>query len=250
MAEHSAQEEQGSRGASFPLTRWSLVGRARGAADGETRRQLNELFTLYWSPLHAFLRRKGYSREDAQDLTQDFLADLMRRDVLAGIDPAKGKFRSFLLASLTHFLLNDRARKARLKRGGGHRFHALLADEAEKRYQAHPASGLDPERTFTREWARTLMDRARDSLRAAVAAKGQERAFADLWPCIAAEESAPPLAEVARRLGKGEGAVRVLVHRLRARYRDLLRLEIARTVATPEEVEEEIADLFGAVQGP
>ncbi len=159
------------RHAAFPATRWSLLFAASGGSGANARRQLNELFTIYWSPLHAFLRRRGISREDAQDLTQEFLADLLRRDFLAGIDPAKGKFRSFLLASLQHFLSNDRASRGRLKRGGGHKLHALLTDEAERRYVAEPADHLTPEKLFEREWARTLLDRAADGLRDAVRRK-------------------------------------------------------------------------------
>ena len=121
---------------------------------------LGELFTVYWSPLHSFLRRRGLSREDAEDLTQEFLLDLLRRNFLTGIDPRKGKFRSFLLASLEHFLSNDRAKKRRLKRGGGHRFFSLLADQAERRYLAEPAHDLTAEMLFEREWARTLIDQA------------------------------------------------------------------------------------------
>jgi len=238
------------RHAAFPATRWSLLLAARGGSAPEARRQLNELFTIYWSPLHAFLRRRGFPREDAQDLTQEFLADLLRRDFLAGIDPAKGKFRSFLLASLQHFLSNDRAKEGRLKRGGGHKLRALLSDEAERRYVAEPADHLTPEKLFEREWARTLLDRAADRLRDQCAGKGQARLYDELWPCIAADSNAPPLLSLAGRLGKSEGAIRVVVHRFRQRLRELLREEVAGTVSTPEEVEEEMRDLFRAVMEP
>jgi RNA polymerase sigma factor (sigma-70 family) len=230
---------------SFPLTRWSLVLGARGSAE-DARRRLGELFTVYWSPLHSFLRRKGCSREDAEDLTQEFLVDLLRRDFLEGIDPQKGKFRSFLLASLEHFLSNDRAKKRRLKRGGGHRFFSLLADQAERRYLAEPSHQLTAEKLFEKEWARTLMDQAAERLRALCITKAMGDLFEVVWPSIAGDESAIPHAELARRLGKKEGAVRVLIHRLRRRYGEFLREEVARTVSTPEEIEEELAALRSA----
>jgi len=219
------------------LTRWILLRPAEGRSSEDVREQLDELFTIYWTPLYAFLRRRGLTREDAEDTTQEFLTDLMRRDFLSDLDPAKGKFRHFLLASLKHFLSNERSRQNCRKRGGGRLVHASLGDEAERRFLDEPSHALTPEKLFEREWARLIMDRATNALRETCERQGHLKEFEALLPCVADDDTAPRLSSVAERIGKSEGAVRIMVFHMRKRLGKLLRQEILSTVTTREEAQ-------------
>jgi RNA polymerase sigma-70 factor (ECF subfamily) len=233
----------------FAPTHWSVVLAAGGPDDRRSREALAKLCATYWYPLYAFVRRQGFGPEDAEDLTQGFFAHLLEHEALATVDRAKGKFRSFLLASLRHFLADERERVRAQKRGGGRGLVSLDVAYAEKRYAQEPADPASPDKVFERNWALALMEQVLDRLRAeqVVADKGAQ--FEVLRDCLMGDPESPRYADLTVQLGLSEDAVKMAVCRLRRRYRELLRQEIARTVGTPEEVEEEIRGLFAALQG-
>jgi RNA polymerase sigma-70 factor (ECF subfamily) len=237
--------------APFPTTQWSriLAARQGDPAAIEARTAMAELCRAYWYPLYAFIRRRGHDPEAAQDLTQEFFARLLEADFLAGVDRAKGKFRAFLLAACTHFLANQRDFLRARKRGGGRRILSIDAGDAEGRYHLEPAHRLTPEALFTRRWALTVLalalDRLRDEHRAAGAA--QLERFEVLRATLTGDCGRVPYADLAARLGLTEGAVQVAVHRLRRRYREVLRESIAATLEDPADVDDEIRDLFAAL---
>jgi RNA polymerase sigma-70 factor (ECF subfamily) len=230
----------------FATTHWSLVLAARDRAEPGADNALAALCSLYWYPLYAYVRRRGHGADDAHDLTQEFFARLLAKDFLAGVDRGKGTFRSFLLAACTHFLANERDSARAKKRGGGRPVLSLDAADAESRYRAEAAGGLTPEQLFERRWALALLGEVMVRLRADYEAKGKGRLFDRLRGFLVGEKGAG-YRGAADELGLSEGAVKVAVHRLRGRYRELLREEIGRTVATPEEIEEEIRGLFAAL---
>jgi RNA polymerase sigma factor (sigma-70 family) len=210
---------------------------------------LTDLCQLYWYPLYAFACRRGYASHDAQDLTQGFFLHLLERRALKRVDPLKGKFRSFLLASFQNFLV-DQADQARcLKRGGNRQFIFLDAQDAESRYQLEPADHLTPENIFDARWAMTLLTEAVDRLREECAARGETSRFEVLRAFVGvAEGSAPPsYEEAAKSLGVSVGGAKTLIHRFRKRYCAILRETIARTVSEPTEIEEEVHALCDAL---
>jgi RNA polymerase sigma-70 factor (ECF subfamily) len=211
------------------------------------RAALDQLCRNYWHPLYAYVRRAGHSREEAQDLTQEFFARLLARNTVARADPARGRFRSFLLASLKHFLANEWDRVRAQKRGGSARFLTLDFDTAETRCVQPVAPGDTPDRAFDRQWALALLDVVLGRARKEYADSGRDELFLGLKDTLTGGRSEIPYRELAARLGLSEGAVKVAAHRLRRRYRELLREEIASTVAGPEEVEEELKHLFAAL---
>ena len=231
----------------FATTHWSVV-LAAGRGDG-TRSQeaLDKLCQTYWYPLYAFVRRQGYGPEDAQDLTQGFFAHLLEHHALAKADQTKGKFRTFLLASLRHFLANERDRARTQKRGGGSVLIALDPAVAESRFGLEAALEASADKLFERNWALALMEGGLERLRAEQAAAGKRKQFEQLRDSLMADPDAPAYAALAAQLGASEPSVRITVHRLRRRYRELLREAIAQTVSSPEEVEEEIRNLFAAL---
>ncbi len=204
---------------------------------------LEKLCRIYWPPLYAFARRRGHSPEEAQDLTQEFFAQLIQRNDLATVGPEKGRFRSFLLAALQHFLINEWHRGQRQKRGGGQVTISLDADPVETRYQIELIETTTPERVFERHWAFTVLDQTMTRLREEYAKAGKSEVFDLLKETLSGEKRTTPRAELAARCGVSVGAVDVAVHRLRRRYGELLREEIANTVSQPGEVEEEIRHL-------
>jgi RNA polymerase sigma-70 factor (ECF subfamily) len=214
-------------------------------AGSAARRAMGELAHVYWFPLYAYLRRKGSTPPDADDLVQGFFARLLEKDALASVDRSKGKFRSFLLASLQNFLANEWDKSHALKRGGGRQILALDAMDAEARYAAEPADHLTPERVFERRWALAVLEQVLTRLRSeyATRGRGQGEVFAALEPLLTGGQAAP-YARLAEQLGMTEGAVKVAGHRLRRRYRELLREEIAQTVSDPALVDEEIRQLL------
>jgi RNA polymerase sigma-70 factor (ECF subfamily) len=235
---------------SLAATRWTLVvAAARLDESAPAIRALAELCQTYWPPLYAYLRRQGYDTHDAEDLTQEFFSRLLAKNYLADADPAKGRFRSFLLASLKHFLSNQRDRSRAQKRGGGQPMIALDALTAEARARIEPADNSTPDKAYDRQWALTLLDQALRRLRREYATAGREELFDNLKIFLTADAaSALSHAEIGVKCGMSEGAVKVAAHRLRRRYRDLLREEVAQTVSSPEEVEGEIRELFAAFQ--
>jgi RNA polymerase sigma-70 factor (ECF subfamily) len=236
-------------GAHFPTTCWSRVVAAGDPYAPAAREALVTLCESYWFPLYAAIRRRGYGPHEAQDLTQDLFARLLEKGVFAEADPARGRFRTFLRAVCDHFLANHRDREYAQKRGGGMAAVAIPFDlaEGEGRYAREPAHELTPERAFDRAWALTLLGRTLDRLGDEYRATGQNLVFTELAPVLTDGSLAGPYAAVAVRLGTTEGAIRVAVHRMRRRYGDLLREEIASTVDDPTEVDDEIRALFAAL---
>ncbi len=210
---------------------------------------LETLCRTYWYPLYAYTRRRGYSPHDAQDLTQGFFARLLARNDLAQVHPQKGKFRSFLLASLQHFLADEWDKASADKRGGQATILSLDEPIAEQRYQQEPASELSPEKIFDRRWALTVLERAQTSMKAEFAVDGKSDLFEALKAFLSGEKPGQTHAEVAARLGKSTDAVRCAVQRLRRRYGKLIRAEVAHTVASPTQVEEEIRYLLEVIGG-
>jgi RNA polymerase sigma factor (sigma-70 family) len=228
----------------FATTHWSLVASAGGSRSPEARRSLAILCENYWFPLYAFVRRSGHSAEDAQDLTQEFFLRLLDKHFLAAADRTKGRFRTFLLTAVKRFLANEYDRARAQKRGGGQPVVSL--DRLEARYLAEPADTLTPERIFQQQWAVSLLDQVLARLQSEMTAGDKAALFEALKGHLTGSETVG-YAATAARLGMTEGAVKVAAHRLRQRYRELLREEIAQTVASPGEIEEEIRCLFSCL---
>jgi DNA-directed RNA polymerase specialized sigma24 family protein len=231
------------KSAQFEPTRWSLVLRSRGQNSAERRRALGELCAAYWYPLYAFLRRSGRGVEDAQDLTQDFFARLMEGTLLADADPARGKFRTLLLAALKNMDANAWNAARAQKRGGGAEVVPLDVAMAEDRWMAEPAGG-PAEAAFDRAWANTVMDRAGAQLQAEYVAGGKAALFTELFPRLNGGNAADGLAAVAERLGMTEASVKMALSRMRPRYADALRAEIGHTVGSHGDVQEELRYLL------
>jgi RNA polymerase sigma-70 factor (ECF subfamily) len=231
----------------FATTQWNVVLAARDGTDTEARRALESLCEAYWYPLYAYVRRRGHAADEARDLTQAFFADLLSRDFLAAVDRSKGRFRSFLLASLEHFLSHERDKERTLKKGGGVRFLPLDIDVAETRYRHEPADPLTPELVFERRWGLMVMERAMERLQVESSGDQPER-FEHLKPYLTGSEPHTQYREIAASLGMTESAVKAAVHRLRQRYGRLLRAEIAETVADPAEVDDEVRHLLTVVR--
>lgn len=244
----TTRDSSGASGGWFAATRWTVVLTAGHGQSPQARRALEELCRTYWRPLYAYVRRRGYSVADAEDLTQEFLARLLAKNYLADVHREKGKFRSFLLASLKHFLANEWDKAQAQKRGGGEVLIPIDVKTAETACAFEPADNLTAEKVFERRWALTLLELVLQRLREEYVQDGKEKLFEQLKPTLTEASRSVAYAEIAKRLGMSEGAVKVAVHRLRRRYRELLRAEIADTVAGPEEVEEELRALFAAFQ--
>lgn len=233
----------------FATTRWSIVIAAGARCTDASREALATLCTGYWYPLYAFVRHSGYSVDDAADLTQAFFARFLERNDFAAADRARGKFRSFLLGSMKHFLSNQRDRAAALKRGGGRPEVSLDIQAGESRYEIIPSHELTADKLFDQQWALALLDRVLTSLRREYAAGGKEELFGQLKDCLTAAGARQSYSDLADACGMTEGAVKVAAHRLRRRYRERLREEIEQTVTSADEVEDEIHELF-ATFGP
>jgi RNA polymerase sigma-70 factor (ECF subfamily) len=236
----------GPDSARFATTHWSAVLAAGRSDSTRARQALDELCRVYWKPLHAFVRRQGHGADEAQDLTQAFFADLLARQDLARVDPARGRFRSFLLASLTHFLANEWDKARAQKRGGG-AIGVPIDTSADTGDWVEPADTLTPEKLFERSWALALLDHVLGQLQRECEAEGNAALFDGLKGTLTGDRPAARYADVGARLGLSEGAIKVAVHRLRARYRERLRAEVGRTVGGPEEIDDEIRFLFAAV---
>ncbi len=231
----------------FAETRWSLIVAARDEPTGPAhRRAMEELARLYWPPLYAYLRRNGHRPEAAEDLTQAFFTRLIERNDLRGVDAAKGKFRSFVLASLKHYVSNERDKERALKRGGGVRTFSLSAGEAESGYGMSLASAQTPDEAFNRRWALTLLEHVVGMLRAEYAGRGLAATFDALQGTLTGEVTTG-YGPIAATLGTTEGALQTAAHRLRKRYREMLRAEIAQTVSGPLLVEDELRELMGCL---
>jgi RNA polymerase sigma factor (sigma-70 family) len=233
----------------FVTTRWSVVLTAARPDTVRAREALATLCQTYWSPLYGYVRRQGHSREDAEDLVQDFFAQFLARNSLEGLSGDKGRFRAFLLASLKHHLSNARDRARRQKRGGDISHLSLDWRDAEGRLHLDPADPRSPDRLFDREWALALLDQVLTRLGEESATGGKAEEFAQLRPFLTLDRGEIQYAQAATDLGIEEGAARVAVHRLRKRYRQLVREEIAATLASPDLVDAEMQALFAALAG-
>lgn len=235
----------GAPGDIFATTHWSVVlaAASRGRTP-QSAQALDELCRAYWYPLYVYTRRRGCSREDAEDLTQSFFASLLARNDLERLDAERGRFRAFLLAALKHFMSNEWDRARAKKRGGGEAPLSLDWETADSRFQIADASAPNPELEYDREWAVALLEQVIERLRAECRAAGKADLF-DRFRAFLIPGGAER-GEAARELGMDAGTVRVTVHRLRKRYRELLRQEIEKTLSEPAMVEEELRTLFGA----
>jgi RNA polymerase sigma factor (sigma-70 family) len=235
--------------ARFITTRWSLV-LAAGAPSSSSRSQeaMAELCARYWYPLYAYVRRNGCDPDEAEDLTQSFLARLLEHNAVAAARADKGRFRTFLLSSLRHFLCNEWARERAQKRGGRVRIVPIDVLAAEARYSHEPVSGTTPERIFERRWAIEVLEQTMAVLRAQYAGAGKKDLFDRLKTFLNGRETSISQSAIATELNMSEGAVKVAVHRLRRRFRAAMEQTIAETVSSPQEVEEEIRALFRALE--
>jgi RNA polymerase sigma factor (sigma-70 family) len=232
----------------FPQTRWSVVLAACDSNEQQATRALDELCRAYWFPLYVYVRRRGASPEDAEDLTQGYFAALIERGYLTQVDRERGKLRSFLLTTLKHYLADEWGRASALKRGQGQRPISIDAANAEERYAMEPADEASPDRLFDRRWALTLLDNVLAALRANYSAAGQECLFDGLKKFLAWNSTSEAYREAAAELGIKENAVRVAVFRLRRRYGDLLREQVADTVTSPDEVPAELEHLLSLMR--
>ncbi|MGC9455544.1 MAG: RNA polymerase sigma factor [Phycisphaerae bacterium] len=222
------------------------------AAGGErtntsSRRALGELIDIYWFPLYAFVRRQGEPPETAEDVVQGFFTTLLEKGYLKQVDRSRGKFRSFLLAAVKHYLSKHRDKRRAQKRGGGKTILNLDAAAAETRYAMEPTDAMTPERLFERQWALSVLELVLNRLQGEYAAAGKRKLYQALEPCLTAGAAEVDYDSVSSKLGMTAGALRVASHRLRRRYRDLLREEIAQTVDSPAQIEEEIAYLLNCL---
>jgi len=245
-SENSPQTTHEARGDVFATTHWTVVLAASGSGSPQADLALEELCRTYWYPLYVYVRRQTPTREDAEDLTQAFFARFLEKNYLTGLNSERGRFRAFLLAALKHFLANEWDRAKRQKRGGGVTMVPLDWQDADTRYHIDPPDNLSPDKLFDRAWAVTVLERVLSRLRGESAAEGKAELFARLKPFLMVGKGAIPYAQVAQNLKLTEGAVRVTVHRLRGRYRELLRDEVRQTISDPAQVEEEMRTLLSA----
>lgn len=231
----------------FVTTRWSVVLAAGRSDTTRSRDALARLCQTYWYPLYAYVRRRGYSAHDAQDLTQEFFARLLEKHTFAAADPNRGRFRSFILTAMNNFLAQEWEKSRAKKRGGGNELFSLDLAQAENRYDLEPSSLDTPDKDFDKKWAVALLDSVMAQLEAEFKSDGKTELFTALKQTLTGSRESQPYAELSQKLGMTEAAIKVTVHRLRKRYRELLQLEIANTVSSPEEVKEEMRHLFAAL---
>ena len=231
----------------FVTTHWSVVLAAGRGDSTRSRAALEKLCRNYWYPLYAFVRRLGHSAHDAEDLVQSFFAVCLEKNYLGAVEQGRGRFRSFLLIALKRFLANEWDKQRAQKRGGAQIPVALDSLTAEERYALEPAEQLSADKLFDRRWALTLLERVVQRLEAEQHAAGKGEQFEALKECITAVGRGTPYVELAQQLSTSEGAVKVAVHRLRSRYRELLEEEIANTVASPADIDEERRELLRAL---
>ncbi|HEX8826147.1 MAG TPA: hypothetical protein VF794_39950 [Archangium sp.] len=232
----------------FSTTRWSLIFTASQGATPEAHEALSSLCGLYWYPLYAFTRRQGHSPEDAQDLVQGFFTLLLEKNHLAAVDRQRGRFRSWLLASLKHFLANEWEREQAQKRGGGQTRIFIDRQTAEGLYSTDFSHDLTPEKLYERHWALTLLEHVLATLANECALLGKQALFEKLRGTLTGDAEHVSYTQVAEELGMSLGAVKVAAHRLRGQYRELLRAKISQTVEHPEEVDDEIRQLLSALE--
>lgn len=234
-------------GAAFVTTHWTRVLEARGPS-AEAQAALSDLCAAYYEPVFAFIRRSTPDEDAARDLTQEFFARLLAHQGINTADPERGRFRSFLLGAVKHFLGDMRDHSRRLKRGGGQTLESIdPGTDTSPGLQLPDANTLPPDREFDRKWALTLLDRALSSLAREHEAAGKTAHFEKLKPWLMGDNDAMSQAEIAQQLGTNEGAVKVAVHRLRRRFREVIKSEISQTLNEPAQLDQELKDLFDAL---
>ena len=244
MDEHSSTSPVGC--AAFRTTQWNLVLKVGSDDSTLAGAAMEQLCQRYWYPLYAWIRRSGHSHAEAQDLTQAFLARLLETNALSGLTPGGSRFRSFLLAALKNFLINEWQRANRLKRGGGRQILSL-DENADELYRAGPADHDTPDRLFERRWALSVIELALARLRAEVAVSERSELFNVLKPVLSGEPVGKPYAEIAAEFGLSESAIKVAVHRMRKRFGELVRAEVAETLQNPAEVVDELRHLIASL---
>jgi RNA polymerase sigma-70 factor (ECF subfamily) len=246
MKPESKPSDPGSKYAPFELTHWTIIQSASDPSSPEALAALEELCRIYWRPLYSYVRRRGHTKEDAQDLTQSFFERLLDKNYLSAVDRRKGKFRSFLLAALEHFLANEWRRGRAQKRGGGATFVSF--DEAfdDGLPNSWADIGFDAERVFKQQWANALLNQVLSRLEEEFTKTHTLEFLMDIRPALTGETSDASYKEIATKHSTTEGAIKMTVNRLRKRFRKLLIEEVAKTVSSPEELEEELRAIFGA----
>jgi len=232
----------------FATTHWSVVVEAQGESPA-AQEALETLCRIYWRPIYSFVQRQGIGPEEAEDLTQGFFADLLERRSLSAVRKEKGRFRSYLLGALKYFLADERRRAMAIKRGKGQRLIPLDQLSVDERIEMEPADQLTAEQIYERRWAATVLERVLNLLKDEYRAAGNAALFDSLKQLLPDEPGAPSQADIAAQLGMTENAVRQAFHRFRQRYQSLLREEIAHTVATPGDIEDELRHLISVVRG-
>lgn len=230
----------------FATTAWSVVVKAGEKQCPESQQAMETLCRDYWYPLYAYLRRKGLASHEAEELTQAFFVHLLERNRLGTADPLKGRFRSFLLTSLNHFMIQDWRKKNALKRGGGVQTLPIDFANADQRYSHEPAESLTAEKLFARKWALQILQQVLDQLQVHYQERGRSELFEALKPRLVSDDSGP-LRNVANQLGMNEITVKVAAHRMREKYRTLLIQTVSQTVENPDDIRQEIQDLFDAL---
>lgn len=243
------QRSTSAGGAPFATTHWSVVLAAGGAPSAQAEEALEKLCRAYWQPLYVYVRRRGYGPEDAEDLTQQFFAHFLRKQAFGSAEPARGRFRTFLLKSLQNFLADDWKRTHRLKRGGDSIAISFDRDAVEEGCALELAETVTPERAYEQRWAVTLLEQVLEWMLEDYTRAGKARLFEVLENYLWGSDGEPSYAQIADELGMSEGALRVAVHRLREHYRERLRAAVAQTVNNPTEVDEELRHLIAVVSG-
>ena len=244
IGDDSLQGPAAGSAGQFATTHWSVVLAVGHDSSPSAQEALEQLCRVYWYPLYAFLRWQGHGVEEAQDLVQGFFLHLLRGDILRVAEPGRGRFRSFLLGTLKHFVSDEKGKATALKRGGDQQFISWDLAHAERLFQQEPVDESSPDRLFERHWALTLLERALEQLRAECLASGRRELFEQLQDFVTGESGPTSYAEAAARLGMSLSAVKSAIFRLRRRYHELVRKEVERTVSGPDEIEEELRHLL------
>jgi RNA polymerase sigma-70 factor (ECF subfamily) len=248
MQRQETTQETDRKGASyFAETHWSMVLAAKEGGSSRAAEAMEKLCRTYWRPVYAYVRRQNHNPQEAEDLTQEFFTRLLAKDYLQHLRHQEGKFRSFLLTFVKRFLSDERDKASAQKRGGGKSFISLDETSAEETYLNGAVNGLSADQIFERRWAQTVMERALSRLREEYVAGGKAELFDQLKEIQPGEHGESSYADIGARLGLAEGTVKSAVHRLRRRHREMLREEIAQTVARPEEIDEEIRNLLAVL---
>src|SRR5947209_1766481 len=249
MAEHfTSRSDSEVVGVQFQTTQWGLVMPTADQRSKTAQAALEQLCRIYWYPIYAFVRRQGQTVENAQDLTQEFFLRVLQDNYFQVADPQRGRLRSFLLTSLKHFLINEWEKARTAKRGGAQSIFSLDEQDAEGRYLTEPIDGMSPEKVYEKRWAVTLLEQALARLRAEYAKQNNGAMFDALKPFISGETAEGGYGALAQRFEMSEGSLRVAAHRLRERYREALRTEVASTLATPTDIDDELRHLMIVLQ--